>query len=155
VLSAGNYVVGEPCVVAGEPCVQVSVSSGVNQLVFRRGDVVASTPADPITMDDETLIDRISLLISASQFRARQAGALADTIQIADGRTESVANFFEQLKLYNQPVEIQTVATSDVFTASPVLLDLVATQDGQILFGTNPFQPAPAAPNDSNDLTRD
>ncbi len=136
-LSAGNYVIGEPCVVAGEPCIQVLASAVPNQIVFFPGEVITATTADATTMTDERLVERINLLVAASQFRIRQAGILTDAVQVSDGRTETVVSFFEALKEYNQPVEVQAVAAEITYTSGPVRIELVAVQNGQILFGTN------------------
>lgn len=138
ILSAGNYVVGEPCALAGEACIQVFASAAVNQVVFSQGEIVAATSVDASTMTDDRLIDRINLLIAASQFRARQAGIVADTIQIADGRTETVISFFEQLKSFNQPLDIRAVSSDITYTAGPVRIELVAVRNEQVIFSTAP-----------------
>ncbi|MBD2462646.1 DUF3084 domain-containing protein [Oscillatoria sp. FACHB-1407] len=136
VLSAGNYVVGEPCVLAGEPCIQVYVTAARNEIIFEAGELVAATAIEPGAMDNERLIDRINLLLAAAQFRARQAGILSDGIQIADGRSETVSTFFERLRQYNQAVDIQAVTAEATYTAGPIRLELVAVQNGQVLFST-------------------
>ncbi|MBE9179759.1 DUF3084 domain-containing protein [Oculatella sp. LEGE 06141] len=135
ILSAGNYVVGEPCVLARESCVAVAAEAAPNRLVFRAGEVVTSTSADPTSMNNRQIQEQIQLLIDAAQFRARQAGILTDTIQIADGSIEAVFRFFEAVRQYNQPVELQAIAAVDSYTAR-ARFELVAVQNGQILFGT-------------------
>lgn len=135
VQSAGNYVVGEPCLLAGESCIQIFFTTALNQLVFQKGDVVASTAISPATMTDQTLVERILLLISAAQFRARQAGILADSVQIADNRRETAIEFIRKIKQFNQPLEIRAVAADTAYTAG-VRIELVAIKDGQILFST-------------------
>jgi uncharacterized protein (DUF3084 family) len=143
ILSAGNYVVGEPCVVAGEPCIQVFTAATPNQIVFLDGEIVATVSVNPLIATDEELIDRIRLLVAASQFRARQAGILMDVPQVADGRTQTLINFLRRVRQYNQTLEIQAIASDITYTAGPVRLELVAVQDGQILFGTNQPSPPP------------
>lgn len=135
VQSAGNYVVGEPCILAGESCIQVFISTAINQLVFQRGDVVASTSINPVTMSDQELAERILLLIAAAQFRARQAGIFADEIQISDNRRETAIEFINRVKQFDQPLEIQAVAADTAYTGG-VQLELVAVKDGQVLFTT-------------------
>ncbi|NJO39528.1 MAG: DUF3084 domain-containing protein [Cyanobacteria bacterium RU_5_0] len=135
VQAAGNYVVGEPCVLAGEACIQVFVAIAPNQLVFQQGDVVASTRVDASIMPDQELAERILLLIAAAQFRARQAGVLADSIQISDNRRETAIEFIQKLKQLNQPIEIQAIAAEDAYTAG-VRIELIAVQNGQTLFST-------------------
>ena len=136
ILSAGNYVIGEPCVLAREACIQVFASAALNQLIFRDGEIVASTPVNPTNMSDERLVERINLVIAAAKFRARQAGILDDDIQISDDRVETIINFYERLKQYNQAVDIQAIAIGDTYTAGPLKLELLASQDGQVIFGT-------------------
>lgn len=138
ILSAGNYVVGEPCVLAGEACVQVYAVAALNQIVFEDAEIVASTTVDPSVMSDAVLAERINLLIVGSQFRARQAGIADDRVQIADGRAETVIMFFDQLRQADRSLEVQIVAADIAYTAGPLRLELLAVQDGQILFSTSP-----------------
>jgi uncharacterized protein (DUF3084 family) len=135
ILSASNYVVGEPCVLAGEGCIRVIANAIPNQIVFRKGDVIATTSVDPKNMTDEALAERIRLLIEAAQFRARQAGILPDVIQISDNRRETLEAFYEKVKQQEQPFEIQAIAAEDAYVAS-AHLELVAIQNGQVLFST-------------------
>ena len=134
ILAVGNYVVGEPCVLAGNACVQVAISAIPNQLVFRQGQTIAATTFDPTALQATELKDRINVLIQAAQFRARQAGILWETIEVPD--RDRLAAFFDHLKEVGQPVEVQAIAAEDAYTAG-MRLDLVAVQAGQIVFGTN------------------
>ena len=134
ILAVGNYVVGEPCVLAGNDCVQVAISAIPNQLVFHQGQMIAANTFDPTTMPETDLKERINVLIQAAQFRARQAGILWETIQVPD--RDRLNSFFDQLKQVGQPVEVQAIAAEDGYTAG-IRLDLVAIQAGQIVFGTN------------------
>jgi uncharacterized protein (DUF3084 family) len=136
VLSGGNYVRDEPCVLEGQDCIDVNVTAIANKLVFVKGEVIASTTVDPISMSDETLVERLNLLLTATQFRARQAGILPSSIQVADNRRETIADFFEQIKQHNQPLEIQAVAVEDAYISGPAKLQLIALQDGLVLFST-------------------
>ncbi len=136
ILSAGNYVVGEPCALAGEPCIQVFAEAAINQKVFSKDEVLASIAIEPSTITDNELLDRYDFLISAAQFRARQSGVLAESIEIADGRTETVIDFFTKLRDEDQPVELQAIAKNAINTAGPLELELAAVRDGQILFST-------------------
>jgi uncharacterized protein (DUF3084 family) len=136
VLSAGNYVVGEPCVLEGNPCINVYLSAAVNEIIFQAGEVIASASIDPSTLNDEELVDRFTLLLAAAQFRIRQEGAIAEILQVADGQGETVLNFFEQLQAYNEPIDIRAIASDVTYTAGPIRLDLVAVLNGQVLFTT-------------------
>ncbi|AFZ30734.1 hypothetical protein Glo7428_2213 [Gloeocapsa sp. PCC 7428] len=129
IMSAGNYVLGERSV-------QVIADAAQNQVVFRPGDVLAAISANPATMSDNELRQRVELLLGASNFRAQRAGILGDTIQIGDNRIETLIGFIEQLKQYNQPVEIQAVAAEVTYTAGPLKVELLATQNGQVVFRT-------------------
>ncbi len=148
ILSAGNYIIGEPCVLAGESCIQVYVAAAPNQIIFRPGDVVASTSFDS-GMTDTGLVERINLLIANAQFRARQAGILGDVLQIADGSTETVINFFQAVKEYNQPVDVNAVASETAYTAGPVRLELLALENGRVVFSTTSLgdNPSSNSPN--------
>jgi uncharacterized protein (DUF3084 family) len=124
VFSAGNYV-------RGERRIEFFTDATINQIVFRGGQVLATTTADPNVMTSYQMRQRLDLLISASQFRARNAGILND-IQI----DSTFLRFLAQLRQYQQPVEIQAIAAEDTFTAGPLKVKLIAIQNGQVIFGT-------------------
>jgi uncharacterized protein (DUF3084 family) len=138
VLSARNYVVGEPCVLAGEECILVYASAALNRVVFNDGEIIAAISIDPNSISNERLIEGYEQLIEAVQFRAQQAGVLSNTIQIAEGRADTVIAFFNQLMQYTQPIDIQAIAVDSVYTytTEPIRLDLVAVQNQQVLFST-------------------
>jgi uncharacterized protein (DUF3084 family) len=135
VISAGNYVVGEPCVLAGEACIDVIATAAPNQVVFQQGEVVASTTINPVAMNDRLIAERIFLLIAAAQFRCRQAGILDDTVRIADNRRETVMSFIEKVQQVPNSVEVQAIAAEDAYTAG-ARLELIAVQNGEVLFST-------------------
>ncbi|NMG07769.1 DUF3084 domain-containing protein [Brasilonema sp. UFV-L1] len=124
IFSAGNYV-------RGEKQIAFFADATRNEVVFSRGETIATTPADPRTMTSYQLGQRLEQLISASQFRARNAGIL-ETIQI-DG---TFIRFIAQVKQYNQPIDIKVIAVEDTYTAGPLKVKLVAIQNGQIIFST-------------------
>jgi uncharacterized protein (DUF3084 family) len=129
IISAGNYLLGEKRV-------QVLASATRNQMVFRAGDIVAATSVNPATMTDEEIQQRLNLLLFAYKFRARSAGIVRDTIQMGDDPTKSMISFIEQLKQYNQAVDIKAVAAEDTYTAGPLKVELVAVQNGKVVFRT-------------------
>jgi uncharacterized protein (DUF3084 family) len=149
ILSAGNYVVGEPCALAGEPCIQVFAAAAPNQVVFFKDDVLASITINPVTISDMDLLDRYNFLISAAQFRARQSGVLAESIEIADGRTETVIDFFNELRTLTGPVELQAIAGDVLYTAGPVEIELAAVRNGEMLFSTETIRQRPNVPESS------
>lgn len=131
IISANNYVVGEKTI-------QVLTEVDLNQLVFKEGYVLAAITADPSTMTSEEVNQRLELLLGASKFRAQRAGIIMpDTIEIANNRIQTLIRFFEQLQRYKQPVELQAIAAEDIYTAGPLQVELVAVQDGKVIFGTN------------------
>ncbi|MEB3355751.1 MAG: hypothetical protein VKK04_03330, partial [Synechococcales bacterium] len=140
VLSGGNYLVGEPCVLAEQPCVQVTVDAVPNQVVFSEGDVIAAATVNPTLLTRDQLIDRLELLLAAAQFRARQAGVVRDTVQVSNDQEQRLDDFFEQLRAY-EPIEsgalsIQAIAASDIYTVGPLAIELAAIKDGTVIFST-------------------
>jgi uncharacterized protein (DUF3084 family) len=135
VIAAGNYVVGEPCVLAGDACIDVIATATPNQVIFEQGEVIAATTVNPVAMNSQTLAERVFLLIAAAQFRCRQEGILDDTVQIADNRRETIGTFVEQLQQTTASTEIQVIASEDAYTAG-AKLDLIAVQNGSVLFST-------------------
>jgi uncharacterized protein (DUF3084 family) len=136
VFSSGNYVVGEPCVLAGESCVQIYAVAAVNRVIFPQGALIASVSLNPANLSNAELIQQYELLIAATRFQGRQAGVLAETITIAGGRSEAAIAFFQQLRNYNAPLEIQAIASTVIATPGPVAIDLVAVRNGRVLFST-------------------
>lgn len=128
VISAGNYLLGEKNV-------QAEIDIAVNKVIFSKGDVLAAIPTDPAIAGQE-IRQKVGLLLSAAKFRARRAGVLGDAIAIGDGRLETLVSFIEQVRQYNQPVEIKAIAAEDIYTAGPSQVQLVAVKDGQVVFGT-------------------
>jgi uncharacterized protein (DUF3084 family) len=136
VIAGGNYVVGEPCVLAGEACIDVIATAAPNQVVFQQGEVIATTTVNASSMNSQTMAERIFLLIAAAQFRCRQAGILDDTVSIANNQRDEVVAFIEKLQQTTDSVEVQVVAAEDAYTAG-ARLALVAIQNGEVLFSTS------------------
>lgn len=128
ILSAGNYV-------EGEKQVQVFADAALNQVIFQAGDVLATLTTDTSTMTNQEVRQRLDQLLAAAQFRARRAGILG-VVQIGDGRITTIMSFIEQLERYNQSVDIRAVAQETAYTAGPLKMQLVATQNGQVIFKT-------------------
>lgn len=129
VFSAGNYV-------RGEKQIQVFADAVRNQVVFTEGEVVASATANPKSMTANELRQQLDLLLFKSQFRARHAGILEDSILIGDGRPETFFRFIDQVRQFEQPLDIVAVAATDTYTSGPLKVQLVAMQNGQIVFRT-------------------
>ncbi|PSB33640.1 DUF3084 domain-containing protein [Stenomitos frigidus] len=132
IYSGANYLVGEKFI-------QVFADAVKNRVIFLAGDVVAGTSLNPSTMSDDQIQQRINLLLAAANFRARNLGVLTDSVQI--GRIQDVITFIEQLKQYKQTVELKAVAADVTYTAGPLNIDLIASQNGQVLLRTKNLAP--------------
>ncbi len=140
VSSAANYIVGEPCVNAaltrdGEPCLQVNIAAVINEVRFQPGEVLASAQVEG-NISSEAIIERFSLLRNTAEFQARRNGIIGYQPIIANGFSDPVLEFLGQVQRYGSPLEIQAIASQPVLTTGPVYLDLVAVQNGQVLFRT-------------------
>ena len=124
IFSAGNYV-------RGEKQIEFFADAARNQLVFSAGEVLATTTADSKNMTSEQVRQRLELVISASQFRARNAGIVED-VQIEG----TFLRFVNQLQQIQQEVEIKAIAAEDTYTVGPLRVKLVALLNGKILFST-------------------
>ncbi|BCL35949.1 DUF3084 domain-containing protein [Nostoc sp. MS1] len=124
IFSAGNYV-------RGEKQIEFFADAARNVLVFSGSEVLATTTANPSSMTSYELRQRLDLLISASQFRARNAG-IVESVQI-DG---TVLRFVALLSQINQSIEIKAVAAEDTYTAGPLRVRLVVIQDGKVILST-------------------
>ncbi len=127
ILSAANYL-------TGEAPIQVFTDAVRNRVVFQEGDVVSATTVDPANATNDEIQQRINLLIAAANFRARNLGIQADSVEI--GRIQDVIAFIEQLRLYNQPLEVKAVAATVTYVAGPLRIEFIASQNGRILFRT-------------------
>ncbi|HEY9886955.1 MAG TPA: DUF3084 domain-containing protein, partial [Candidatus Obscuribacterales bacterium] len=57
ILSEANYIIGEPCVVAGgDPCVQVFVDAAINEIIYQPNDRLASVTVDPRDLTNQELV---------------------------------------------------------------------------------------------------
>lgn len=135
ILASANYLLGETPI-------QVFANVLRNEIVFQPGTVVATTTLEPGTMSDREIQQRISLLVSAANFRARNMGVLTDSVQIS-GPVQNLLTFLNQLKQSPQAIELKAIATETTYTAGPLKLELVAAQNGQTLFRTQ--DPAPTS----------
>jgi uncharacterized protein (DUF3084 family) len=124
IFSAGNYV-------RGEKQIEFFADAVRNQLVFSSGEILATTTADLINMTSDQLRQRLDLLVSASQFRARNAG-IVEAVEVEG----TFLRFVTQLQQTEQEVEVKAVAAEDTYTIGPLRIKLVALLNGQILFTT-------------------
>jgi len=138
IYSGANYLVGEKFI-------QVFADAVRNRVVFLAGDVVAGTSLNPSTVSDDEIQQRINQLLAAANFRARNLGILTDSVQI--GRIQDVITFIEQLKQYKQTIELRAVTSDVTYTAGPLNIDLVASQNGQVLLRTKNLAPTTSGQN--------
>ena len=136
--SAGNYVLGEKQV-------QVFAEAALNQVVFTSGAVLAAISVEPSSMTAKEIQQRVEFLLGASKFRALNAGIMGDAVEI---RIETLLRFIKQLKQYNQAVEIKAVAADVTYTAGPLKVELLAVQDGQVVFSTKSVSAEARGSND-------
>jgi uncharacterized protein (DUF3084 family) len=141
-LSAANYITGEPCVLKrGEPCVQVFIDSTPNEQIYSQGERLATVSLESPPFNERQLVERLNLLLAATQFRARQDGVVSDTLRVGDNRPETILTFLEAVQQSGQALDLQAIAATDIVTAGPVQIQLVAARDGRILFRTNEPEP--------------
>jgi uncharacterized protein (DUF3084 family) len=127
-VAAGNYV-------TADITIELFADTALNQKVFNKGEILSSNSADPSTMNDRKLRQQLELLLSSCQFRARRGGILSDSIEIgAGGDVSGQLLFLEQLKAYNQSIDIKAVAATDINTAGPVKIKLQAVKEGKVIF---------------------
>jgi uncharacterized protein (DUF3084 family) len=117
--------------VRGENQIEFFADAARNQLIFSEGEVLATTTADPKTMTSYQLSQRLDLVISASEFRARNAGIVEGVL-----REGSHLRFFLQLRQYEQPLEIKAIAREDTYTAGPLRIKLLAIFNGKVILST-------------------
>ncbi|MEO0409398.1 MAG: DUF3084 domain-containing protein [Cyanobacteria bacterium P01_A01_bin.135] len=133
VVSGGNYLTGEPCVISGQACVEVSLSAVPNELVFRAGEPITSVSLDPNETSEAQLLERLQLLIAASQLRARQAGVLTRNVEITGGEYGNLEAFLRDLQALQQSqtdaVVVQAVSATDIYTIGPLALEFTIEED--------------------------
>lgn len=150
-LSAANYVTGDPCVVRNEaPCIQVFLDVIANNQVYEQGERLATVSLDRQPISDRDLVERLNLLLVSAQFRARQEGLVDDSLEITDNRTETLLQFLAAVRQERQALDLHAIAAEDLFNAGPLRIHLAATRNGQLLFSTvdfmfpsQPMQPQP------------
>ncbi|WP_204141005.1 DUF3084 domain-containing protein [Halomicronema sp. CCY15110] len=150
VLSSANYIIGEPCVVAdGDPCVQVFIDAAVNELIYEPGQRLAMVSVDPRNLTNQELVEKLNLLIASLQFRARQDGLVGDTLQVAEGRTEALIAFLQEMRSLDTPIDIQAITSAPIPTVGPLQVELFAVRDGEVLLRTDAL-PREAFPEPSS-----
>ena len=119
-----------------EKLIKVFAEAEINRVVFRAGDVISAVSVDPVTSTDERVREQLQQLIEACQFRARLIGVVGGRVQVADNRIETLAGFVDRLQQYDKPLDVQAIATDVTYIAGPLKIDLVAVQNGVVVFRT-------------------
>ena len=119
-----------------EKLIKVFAEAEINRVVFRAGDVISAVSVDPVTSTDERVREQLQQLIEACQFRARLIGVVGGRVQVADNRIETLAGFVDRLQQYDKPLEVRAIATDVTYIAGPLKIDLVALQNGVVVFRT-------------------
>lgn len=136
---SGNYVVGEPCVVQQQdpPCVEVNLQAKLNRIVFEQGETLARVPIETAYPSTPTLVETLRTLVTSAQIKASLEGIIiVDNPRVAGGFSEPVIDFLNQVQNYGTPLDIEAVASKQIFTTGPLTLELVASRNGQRLFQT-------------------
>ncbi|MBE9097014.1 DUF3084 domain-containing protein [Tychonema sp. LEGE 07203] len=125
-----------------EKLIKVFAEAEINRVVFRAGDVIAGVAVDPVVLTDEQVRQQLLQLIEASQFRARSIGIVGGRVQVADSRIETLAGFIDRLQQYEKSLEVRAIAADVTYIAGPLKIDLVALENGAVVFRTGPQPPA-------------
>jgi len=123
IVSAGNYVTGEPAVF-------VLPEVALNQKMIEQGTLITSIDIDPTTMSSPEIRERLDQLLRASQFIIRQRGVLA----MLPIDLVALVQFVQSLEAADRALEVQVVATQDIYTAGPLSFEVRAVRGNEILF---------------------
>lgn len=119
-----------------EKLIKVFAEAEINRVVFRSGDVISGISVNPVTSTDEKVRQQLEQLIEACQFRARLIGVVGGRVQVADNRIETLGGFADRVQQYGRPLEVQAIAADVTYIAGPLKIDLVAIQNGVVVFRT-------------------
>lgn len=129
IISAGNYV-------QGEPEVRVFADIALNQQVFAAGEEIATVSLDSQNINRQEVQERLNWLLAVSKFRAQRAGTLGE-IEIGDNQVENIVDFVNQITEATEPVrEIKAVVSENTYTAGPLKLDFVVIRNGKVVYST-------------------
>jgi uncharacterized protein (DUF3084 family) len=62
---------------------------------------------------------------------------------VADNRVETLAGFIERLQQYEKPLDVQAIAADVTYIAGPLKIDLVARENGAVVFRTGEQKQGP------------
>jgi uncharacterized protein (DUF3084 family) len=132
ILSAANYLEGEPSVL-------VVPQVARNQVIFKRGQTVASVMLNPTTMTNEEILSRLDSLFKGANQQAIQAGLLTDPVTGAVGTFQRIdlIKFVLELKAYQGEINVNAVVPEAVYTAGPLSLELEAIRNRRVILRSN------------------
>jgi uncharacterized protein (DUF3084 family) len=126
--AVSNYLVSDQTI-------ELYADAALNQKVFKKGELLTSSSADPTKMNDRQLRQQVDLLLYSCQLRARRGGIVGDVIKLGnDGDMGSLLLFIEQIKTYGSLIDIRAIAIEDIYTAGPISIKLQALSDGKVVF---------------------
>lgn len=129
IVAAANYL-------QGEKMIQVFPEAKLNRLVFVEGDLISSMTFDPKILTDVQIRNRLQRLIDAAQFRASLVEIVGSRVELANSQVDTLLKFFQKVKQYQKTLEIQAIATGKTYLSGPLMIELVAVDNGKIVFRT-------------------
>ncbi|NJM45976.1 MAG: DUF3084 domain-containing protein [Alkalinema sp. RU_4_3] len=124
-----NYILGETRGVA------VFIDVARNVQIFDRGEILAAKVLDiPANLSSDQIQTWLNQLIASANSRALNKGLLVDSeVNI---RAQAIVEVMNQLKQYNQPIEVRAIASEDTLSAGPLRLEFVIVQNGSAVLQT-------------------
>jgi uncharacterized protein (DUF3084 family) len=124
-----NYILGEKRGVA------VFIDVARNVQVFDQGEILSSKVLDiPANLSSDQIQTWLNQLIASANSRALTKGLLPDSeVNI---RAQAIVEVMNQLKQYNQPIEVRAIASQDTLSAGPLRLEFVIVQNGSAVLQT-------------------
>jgi uncharacterized protein (DUF3084 family) len=128
ILSAANYLKGEPLVI-------VVPQIARNQVVLPEGERLASVTVNPSRMNEDQLLSQVQRLFTQSNQRAIQSGVLPDPVtgEVGEFRQIDLFKFVLSLKQYEGEIEVAAITPQAVFTSGPLKLSLVAIRNQKVI----------------------
>ena len=129
ILSAANYLQGEQSVI-------VVPQVALNQAIFEPGTRIADIAVNT-NLSDEELLSRLETLFRVANRQAISAGILPDPLTGAVGSFQQIKLFRFLLALKDTaesgPIEVLAITPETIYVAGPLMLELVAVQNEQII----------------------
>ncbi len=135
ILAAASYLQGERDIL-------IVPQLAPNQVIYQAETQIARITVQPSQASDEDLFREISQLFNEVNQRAIVAGFLPDPLTGKVGSIPQVDLFRFIFALKDRedqaPVDIIAVAPETIRTAGPLVAELIAMQDGQVILRSNP-----------------